>query len=139
MAVNNILLDTNAYVALKRGNVDAIDIVQRAVQIALSTIVLGELLAGFMVGSKEAKNQAELQQFIRSERVYLLPVDDTTAKYYAMVYRTLRRKGRPIPTNDMWIAATTLQHGYALFSYDGHFKDIDGMIVGATAAELSIS
>ena len=61
MAVNDILLDVNAYAAFKQGQAEAVDIVQRATRLALSSTVLGELLAGFAVGSREAKNHAELQ------------------------------------------------------------------------------
>jgi tRNA(fMet)-specific endonuclease VapC len=136
MAVNDILLDTNAYVAFKQGQPEALDIVQRAAHLALSSTVLGELLAGFAVGSREAKNRAELQQFLESDRVHILLVDEGTAAYYATVYRLLRNKGRPIPTNDMWIAASALQHGYVLFSYDGHFEHVDGLQVGAVPTDL---
>jgi tRNA(fMet)-specific endonuclease VapC len=138
MAVNEILLDTNAYAAFKQGQAEAVDIVQRATRLALSSTVLGELLAGFAVGSREAKNRAELQQFLGSDRVHILPVDEGTAAYYASVYRSLRSKGRPIPTNDMWIAASALQHGYALFSYDGHFQHVDGLLVGASPTDLML-
>jgi predicted nucleic acid-binding protein len=138
MAVTDILLDTNAYVAFKQGHSEALEIVQRTPRMALSSTVLGELLAGFAVGSREAKNRAELQQFLASDRVHLLTVDDGTAAYYATVYRSLRNKGRPIPTNDMWIAVSALQHGYALFSYDGHFQDVDGLLVGATSIDLML-
>jgi len=134
--VNDILLDTNAYAAFKQGQPDAVEIVQRATRLAISSTVLGELLAGFAVGSREVKNRAELQQFLDSDRVHILPVDDGTAAYYATVYRLLRSKGHPIPTNDMWIAASALQHGYALFSYDGHFQYVDGLLVGATPTDL---
>ena len=136
MAITAILLDTNAYVAFKQGNPDAVEIIQRAPMLALSSTVLGELLAGFAVGSREAKNRAELQQFLASERVHVLTVDDVTAAYYAGIYRNLREKGRPIPTNDMWIAASALQHGYALFTHDGHFQAVDGLQIGTTATEL---
>jgi predicted nucleic acid-binding protein len=136
MAMTAILLDTNAYAAFKQGQADAVEIVQRAVNLALSSTVLGELLAGFAVGTREAKNRAELQQFLASDRVHMLSIDDRTAAYYATVYRNLRQKGRPIPTNDMWIAASALQHGYALFSYDGHFQSVDGLLVGATPTDL---
>jgi tRNA(fMet)-specific endonuclease VapC len=134
--MRNILLDTNAYVAFKRGQTEAANIVQRATSIALTTVVIGELLAGFAAGSREARNRTELQQFLDVERVRIFPVDQATAEYYATVYRTLRSKGQPIPTNDMWIAASALQYGYALFSYDSHFQHVDGVIVGATPAEL---
>lgn len=131
-----VLLDTNAYVAFKQGQPEAMDIVQRASRLAFNATVLGELLAGFAVGTREARNRADLQQFLASQRVDILTVDAATAALYATVYRTLRSKGRPIPTNDMWIAASALQHGYALFSYDRHFQAIDGLLVGATPADL---
>ncbi|MFN8475775.1 MAG: type II toxin-antitoxin system VapC family toxin [Anaerolineae bacterium] len=130
--MNTILLDTNAYVAFKQGQADAVEIIQRAQRLALSSIVLGELLAGFAVGSREATNRLELQLFLASERVQIVRVDEETAVHYAMVYRALRSKGQPIPTNDMWIAASALQHGYALYSYDRHFRAVDGLRVGAT-------
>jgi len=134
--MNAILLDTNAYVAFKQGQPDALEIVQRATRLGISSTVLGELLAGFAVGTREAKNRVELQQFLTSDRVHILTVDDGTATHYATVYRNLRNKGRPILTNDMWIAASALQHGYALFSYDSHFQTVDGLLVGATPTDL---
>lgn len=136
MAVNTILLDTNAYVAFKQGQPDAVDIVQRAAHLALSSTVLGELLAGFAVGSREAKNRTELQQFLVSDRVQIFFVDDRTATFYANIYRLLRNKGRPIPTNDLWIAASALQHGCALFTYDNHFVHVDGLLIGVTPTDF---
>ena len=50
-----------------------------------------------------------------------------TADAYAQLYRTLRKKGRPIPTNDLWIAASCLEHGSLLFSLDVHFEQVDGL------------
>lgn len=130
MAVREILLDTNAYAAFKRNVPDAVEIIRHAPLIGINSIVLGELLGGFAVGTREAANKQELKRFFNSDRVKLFSVDDSTAEYYAMVYRDLKRKGRPIPTNDMWIAATALQHGLAVFSYDDHFQAVDGIIVG---------
>src|SRR5262245_25964153 len=95
-----------------------------------SSIVLGELLSGFAVGTREEANRQELQQFLASERVHQLVIDAETAAQYAVVYRELRRRGRPIPTNDMWIAASALQHGFAVFSDDGHFYEVPGLHVG---------
>lgn len=104
MAITAVLLDTNAYVAFKQGKQEALEIVQRTTQLALSSTVVGELLAGFVVGTREDKNRAELQQFLASRRIHVLTVDEGTAAYYAAVYRNLRGKGQPIPSNDMWIA-----------------------------------
>ena len=136
MAIAGILLDTNAYVAFKRESPGAVEIIRYAHEIAISSIVLGELLSGFTIGTREATNQHELAQFLASDRVRVLAVDDGTASHYAAVYRMLRRKGYPIPTNDMWLAATALQHDLAMFSYDGHFKMVDGILVGSRLADF---
>ncbi len=133
-----VLLDTNAYTAFKQGVPDAVEIIQRAPQVVLCSVVIGELLAGFAVGSREEQNRQELQQFLTSTRVVIVAVDEHTATRYATIYRSLRAKGRPIPTNDMWIAAMALQYGCALFSFDGHFQAVDGLLVGMTAAELGL-
>lgn len=129
--MRHVLIDTNAYVAFKRGDTEAVEILRHADQIGISTIVLGELLSGFALGRKETENRCELSAFLDSARVQLLPVEPDTAEFYTRVYLGLRRKGTPIPTNDLWIAATALQHGAAIFSHDQHFHEIDGLIVGA--------
>ncbi len=81
-------------------------------------------------GTRAEANRQELQQFLTSERVHQLVIDAETAAQYAIVYRELRGRGRPIPTNDMWIAASALQHGFAVFSDDGHFHEVPGLHVG---------
>ncbi|MGH8529596.1 MAG: type II toxin-antitoxin system VapC family toxin [Nevskiales bacterium] len=130
MALKSILLDTNAYTAFLLGRDVAREIVRRADVLALSAVVLGELLAGFAAGSRQAQNRATLTKFLASPRVRVLAISDTTADYYARTYAALRRKGRPIPTNDLWIAASALECGMRLYSYDAHFAEIDGLICG---------
>ncbi len=131
MAVRPILLDTNAYAAFKQGTAHAVKVVQHAPRLGLNSIVLGELLSGFAIGTRERENRRELEQFLASDRVDQLGLDLETATHYAAVYRDLRRRGRPIPTNDMWIAATALQHGLAVFSHDRHFHEVPGLLVGS--------
>lgn len=131
MAVRAILLDTNAYTAFKQNAPEALEIIQQAPLIGISSIILGELLGGFVFGFKEEVNRRELRQFLNSSRVRMIAVDEETSEYYARVYSSLRKKGKPIPTNDMWIAATALQHRLSLFSYDNHFQSVDGLIVGS--------
>ena len=128
--MRDILLDTNAYAAFKRGMPDAVEVIAPAPRIGINSIVLGELLSGFAVGTREAENRQELEQFLASERVHQLVIDAETAAQYAVVYRELRRRGGPIPTNDMWIAASVLQHGFAVLSDDGHFHAVPGLHVG---------
>jgi len=130
VAVREILLDTNAYTAFKRNVPEAVEIIRHAPLISINSIVPGALLAGFAVGTREALNKQELRQFLGSTRVRVIDVDENTAEFYAMVYRSLRQKGQPIPTNDMWIAANALQHSLAVVTYDRHFQFVDGLTVG---------
>ena len=134
--MNPILVDTNAYAAFKRGDPEAVAILRAADTIGISAVVLGELLSGFTLGNREADNRRELSEFLASPRVNLLPVTEDTAGFYARVYQGLRRKGKPIPTNDLWIAATALQHGFAVFSHDRHFAEIDGLLTGQQLADF---
>jgi predicted nucleic acid-binding protein len=131
-----ILLDTNAYAAFKRGLPDAVAIFQQAPTIALSPVIVGELLGGFAAGAKEQANRAELTAFLSAPRVWVVPVDRETAEHYAGVYAALRKTGTPIPTNDMWIAATALQHKLRLFTYDNHFRSVPGLVIGSTVGEF---
>ena len=125
-----VLLDTNAYTAFMLGAADVVDVVAHADRLYLNSIVLGELLGGFAAGSREPKNRAELARFLESPRVEVLPISAETADSYALVYAGLRRKGQPIPTNDLWIAASALEHGAALLTRDAHFAKIDGLRCG---------
>jgi predicted nucleic acid-binding protein len=136
--LSRILLDTNAFVAAARGDSVAVDILSSADEIHLNATVLGELLAGFAVGSREAANRERLGDFLDSPRVSFLPLTKRTCEFYALLYAQLRRKGRPIPTNDLWIAATALEHGLALFTLDEHFGAVDGLRLTRTAADLEL-
>lgn len=127
--MKQILIDTNFYVAFKRQQTPAVDRLRQAEYIGVSTVVLGELLAGFRCGSREKENRRELDQFLDSPRVEVLGIDEETAEFYAGVFRVLRDRGRPIPSNDLWIAASALRHGLALATMDGHFKEIDGLLL----------
>ena len=125
-----IALDTNAYAAFKRGDEPIVAVLQHAPSIIVCATVLGELLGGFAAGQRESTNRSELTQFINAPRVKVVPSTAATADLYALVYAALRRKGRPIPTNDLWIAASSLEHGAALLTLDAHFQSIDGLRAG---------
>ena len=131
-----ILIDTNAYAAFKRGDEAIVEIMQQVEKIAVSPIVLGELLGGFDHGNKSKQNRKELSQFLESSRIRIYPINHDTANFYSQVYFSLKRKGQPIPTNDMWIAAQALENGCIVCTYDKHFKAIDGLITGNTLSEL---
>jgi len=125
-----ILLDTNAYTAFMLGAAEVVDVVAHADRLYLNSIVLGELLGGFAAGTREPTNRAELARFLDSPRVEVLPITADTADSYALIYAGLRRKGHPIPTNDLWIAASAMEHGAALLTRDAHFSHIDGLRCG---------
>ena len=122
-----ILLDTNAYSALLRGHDEVADRVRRAERIVFSAVVAGELLLGFRLGTRLKKNMAQLDAFLENPYVSLVPVTLTTADRFARIAAALRAKGRPIPTNDIWIAAHAMEAGAELLSFDAHFGAVDGL------------
>jgi len=127
--MKRIIIDTNFYVAFKKRDDAAIVTLKKADYIAVNTVILGELLAGFRCGTREERNREELDLFFDSPRVDLLSVDDGTAEFYAQIFADLKQKGRPIPTNDLWLAASAMQHGLALATNDDHFNSISGLLL----------
>lgn len=124
-----ICLDTSAYSAFKRGRESVVEAVATSDRIVLPAIVLGELLAGFRAGSRESANREELGRFLASPRVSRASVDEETAERYAEILLHLRKQGTPIPTNDVWIAAVSMQHGLVLHTTDPHFDRVPQVMV----------
>lgn len=122
-----ILLDTNAYSDLARGHSPLSNQVRQAETVFLSSVVVGELLGGFRRGTRFHQNLADLQRFVTEPRVQVLPVTWTTADHYGRIYAALRGLGKPIPTNDMWIAAHAMETGAELLSSDPHFQHVEGL------------
>jgi tRNA(fMet)-specific endonuclease VapC len=120
----NVLLDTSAYSALRRGYQPVLDVLRRSETVAVSAIGLGELYSGFRAGNRWAENTAQLRQFLSKPSVRVLNVTEETALRYAEVDTYLRKKGRPIPRNAVWIAAVALEHGLQLLTLDVHFREI---------------
>ena len=122
-----VLLDSNAYSHLKRGHRRIVDIVRNSEAILLPPVVVGELLYGFRCGSRTERNARELRAFLETPRVSVAAMSLVTADRYSRVAAALRGKGRPIPTNDIWIAAHAMETGADLVSYDRHFDHVDGL------------
>jgi predicted nucleic acid-binding protein len=129
MEIKPVIVDTSSYSAFKRGEPDAVEIVRHIPGIIINPVVVGELLSGFALGSKEEKNKKELELFLNSDRVKFVTIDRNTSEHYTKIYKELRSKGKPIPTNDLWIAATAMQYGGAVFTYDSHFEQISNLKV----------
>ena len=134
--MRHVLVDTNVLASFFAGDPDTVEAFQRASSLAVNTIILGELLAGFGMGNRAGENRRLLARFLANPRVNLLPLGSDTAEHYAGVFSQLRRKGRPIPSNDMWVAATALEHGLVLLTRDGHFASIEGLLTASTVDQL---
>jgi predicted nucleic acid-binding protein len=125
-----ICLDTNAYTEVRRGsNREAMRLLEEAEAVYVPSIVVGELFAGFYQGSHTQRNLAELSDFFEIPGVEFISPTIPICERYGLLVAELRRKGRPIPTNDIWIAAAALETGSRLLSYDKHFNAIQGLIV----------
>jgi len=125
----NVLLDTSAYSALLRGHQPILDVMRRSETVSVSAIALGELYSGFRAGNRWAENTAQLAQFLAKPSVRVLNVTEETALRYAEVDAYLRKNGRPIPRNDVWIAAVALEHGLQLLTLDDHFREIPLLLI----------
>ena len=125
--MRRLLIDTNIYSYALRGDDSVVEILKKAEQIGISAISIGELLSGFKGGGREQKNREELEKFLDSPRVIIYSVDEDTSEFYAEILYHLKQIGKPIPTNDIWIAAVAFQNGLKLFTKDEYFKAIAGL------------
>ena len=123
-----ILLDTSAYIGFKRNEVETVEIILRAESILVSPVVLGELMFGFRNGTRFKENMDDLNKFLEHEAVELVPIGKITSDRYSRIAAQLKRQGTPIPSNDIWIAAQTMEHGAELITSDQHFERINGLV-----------
>jgi predicted nucleic acid-binding protein len=127
--MRRIAIDTNIYTSFKCNDQGVVEAFRDCDVIGVDIAVIAELFSGFSLGAKEKKNREELETFLNSPRVEVLMHDLETADYYALIVKRLKAKGRPIPTNDIWIAANAMKHGLALYSFDNHFEQIEGLLL----------
>ena len=125
--MKKVLLDTNAYAALLRGDERVLDVLAKAEHVYLSAVVLGELFAGFRGGSLFFENKQRLDQFMARPQVALLSVGRETADVFGSVKHQLKLDGTPIPLNDVWIASHAMETGAVLVTYDKHFRQVAGL------------
>jgi predicted nucleic acid-binding protein len=128
-------LDTSAYSQFKRGHAPVVEAIDSAEWIGVPTVTIGELWSGFLQGTRADANGRALAEFLDHPVVDILCVDEGVARIYAEIVLDLRRKGTPLPANDIWIAATAAQAGAAVLTCDPHFKQIGR--VGAVVIEVS--
>ena len=123
-----LLLDTNAYVGFKRNIPDLVEVIVGAEWILFSPVVLGELMFGFRNGTKFKKNMKGLNEFLQHDVVEVARIGKITSDRYSRIAVQLKCKGTPIPSNDIWIAAQTMEYGAELITSDRHFNKIDGLV-----------
>ena len=119
-----MILDTNALSAFADEDPDILAILAKAEQLAIPVIVLGEYRYGIAVSRNKTGYATWLSALLADCTV--LGVNEETTGYYADINFELRRAGRPIPTNDIWIAALCLQHRLSVLSRDRHFDLVPG-------------
>ena len=124
----NLALDTNRYVDLCKGVEETVALVEEADRVFLPFVVIAELRAGFAHGRRQADNERILRRFLLKPGVGVVFADDQTTHHYAAVFKQLRRQGTPIPTNDMWLAALTLQHNLVLHARDRRFDHLAQLV-----------
>jgi tRNA(fMet)-specific endonuclease VapC len=120
-----VLLDTNTVIALFARDSSVESHLEASDEVLLSSVALGELYYGARKSGRPEANAARIDELASITPV--LACDAATARYYGEIKNQLRAKARPIPENDVWIAAIALQHGLVLATRDEHFAAVDGL------------
>ena len=129
-----VLLDTSAYVHFRRGQRDVVEILTNAQNVYLSAVTVGELEAGFVLGSRPEENRTNLREFVSESFVTVVNVDVAVATLYGNLFARLRKAGTPVPTNDIWIASCAMHIGAQLVTFDSdfdRFRDLDRRVLVA--------
>lgn len=129
MTGNNIFLDSNIVIEVFSGNKNIADKIHELPDFYISAIVLGELYVGINRVGNKRKHLNKLFSFLELCTVLDIDIDSTTAQFFGEITADLYKKGKPIPTNDVWIAATVKQYNLTLVSRDKHFKEIDDILI----------
>jgi predicted nucleic acid-binding protein len=125
--VRRLVLDTSAYSQMRAGHEGVLDRLAAAEMVLVPVTVIGELAAAFELGRRSREDRAVLEEFLAEPFVTTLGVTAEVARTYGRHFARLRRAGTPIPVNDVWIAAETLDCGGHLLTFDRHFERIEGL------------
>ena len=121
-----LVFDTSSYCDFAEGLPDAVNAISTYGQsIFIPSVVLGELLFGFMKGTKQGFNERKLRQIVNRLKIEIIDINADVARKYAMIYLSLQRKGTKIPMNDVWVAASCMEVGGTLITRDKHFEYVD--------------
>ncbi len=121
-----LVLDTNIYCDYAEGLDETVDVIAtHGEYIYIPSIVVGELAFGFMHGKRQQINERKLRQIVNRLKIEIIDVTADVARKYAIIYLALKKKGKKIPINDVWIAACCMEVGGTLLTRDKHFRVVD--------------
>lgn len=123
------LLDTNIIIALFASDTSVINHISSVTEIFVPVIAISELYYGAQYSEKKQLNLSRIDEFANAN--VILECNQTTASLYGQIKAGLKRKGRPIPENDLWIASLAIQHNLTLITRDAHFDAIEDLILGS--------
>ncbi len=124
-SARRLVLDTSAYSQMRAGHGGVLDRMAAAEVVLIPATVLGELEAGFELGRRARENRVALTEFLAEPFVAILPTTPEVARRYGRLFARLRRTGTPVPINDVWIAAATVDCGGQLLTFDEDFRRIE--------------
>ena len=127
ISTERLVLDTSAYSHLRAGHPQVLDDVASSAIVIVPAVVLGELEAGFLLGRRAQENRHALAEFLDEPFVSVLDVTSLTAQHYGRIFTQLRNAGTPIPLNDVWIAAATVECSGHLLTFDADFRRVPGL------------
>ena len=119
-----VAIDTNRLTDLFKGDADLASYLGTCDEVWLPFVVLGEIKAGFYGGTRQAQNELLLSRLLSRRTVRILYACRETTEQYARLFAQLKRAGKPVPDNDLWIAALALENDLALITRDCHFDQI---------------
>jgi|ERR1017187_1286714 tRNA(fMet)-specific endonuclease VapC len=124
-ASGRFLLDTNIVIALLEGDDTVLSHLDQAPEVFLPAVAVGELFFGAAKSGRPSENTAKVERFAADRSI--VPCDLDVAREYGRLKQRLREKGRPLPENGIWIAATAIHHGMVLVSRDHHFQEVEDL------------
>lgn len=127
MTGSNYLIDTNIVSAYLKGDVSVESKMNQPEDVFIPVIVIGELCFGSALSDNNTKYLADINKIKAVYRIILADIDTFT--YYGSIKASLRKKGKPIPENDIWIAAIAIQHNLTVATRDKHFAEVDGLLM----------
>ena len=131
-ASGRFLLDTNIVIALLQGDDAVLSNLDRASEVFISAVALGELFFGAAKSARSSENTAKVERFAAG--VAIIACDLGIAREYGRLKQRLQERGRPLPENDIWMAASAKYHGLVLITRDRHFREVEDLEIADWAA-----